>query len=559
MQAFKGKGMALVLAIFLALVFVGLPAFSEVQALAQNFKDLPKTAWYTDYVMSLADLGIVKGYGDSGEYRPMSPVTREHATKMLALASQVDLKVKMDLKPDASVISQDTIKRSLAAKMIQVAFGLDFSTKEVDIKDLPRHDPDLAEAIEILASNGVVKGYGQSHYFKPDNPVNRAEFAKMLCMAMTAKAIQEAEALGNPGAISQAEIQVDRLSKTQDREAKAFLEERLDRLKELVNQEPIYIYKVTFDLNYLGAGPGEEKKSSYSKVKLPGDPIRTGYTFKGWNTQADGQGEAFTEESLVKGHLRVYAQWEEGEPDYEALLLLDLAEQKDRFLDHVVDLRTTDLDPWALPSQGSHGTALAWGFPYTPMGYRACDINHDLMTLSFPEWNETESRTSYWSLVLQKGPAKRVLVLKVVTKRYTIPVPDARRFSWRISEHGLFSHEFEAAKALLVENMEASGGPDVQVPSITLKLPASVGVPGTRVNWEPVRTQYGMEAAAEKTDEDRSLILFFPSGKDYNPNFSTIAATIALPDGSNSALITFMIITVRRSQPTLFSWAMELP
>ena len=558
MKSVKGKGLAFILITFMIMSVLMIPLKVTAQDKLPDFKDVPKTTWFYDYVNCLATLGIVKGYGDSGEYRPMNLVTREHATKMIVLATQQNHRDKKAGVSKTIIGLEDGIKRDHAAKMIQVAFELKMSTKEINIKDLPDQDPDLAQAIEILASNGVVKGYGQSHHFKPDHDVNRAEFAKMLCLAMTAKAIQEAESLGTPAAISQAQIQMDRLSKTQDADSKAFLQTRLDRLRESVDLGPIYIYTVTFDLNYPGAGPGEEKKSSLSKVSMPGDPIRTGYTFKGWNTQADGQGTAFTEDTLVKDHLRVYAQWKEGEPDYEALLLMDVAELKDTLIDHVIDLRTTDVAPWTMYTKGSHGTSLDWGSPYTPSGTSALFVNKDLLTLSFADWNETATRTSHMSVTLQNGSAKRVLVFKVITNRYSIPVPDGRRFSWRIVEHGLFLDESQAVKTLLSEFMDLSGGPDDNAPDVSIRLLHTVGVFGTSLSWDPVTTQHGMEASVEKTDNERSLKLIFPSGKDYNPNLSTITARIALPGGRDPDLINFMIITSRASSPTHFSWAIWL-
>ena len=43
--------------------------------------------------------------------------------------------------------------------------------------------------------------------------------------------------------------------------------------------------------------------------KLPGEPVRTGYLFNGWNTQADGAGAAFTAATVVSETMTVYAQW----------------------------------------------------------------------------------------------------------------------------------------------------------------------------------------------------------------------------------------------------------
>lgn len=39
------------------------------------------------------------------------------------------------------------------------------------------------------------------------------------------------------------------------------------------------------------------------------EPTRSGYTFKGWNTKADGSGDAFTAATDVTDNMTVYAQW----------------------------------------------------------------------------------------------------------------------------------------------------------------------------------------------------------------------------------------------------------
>ena len=46
-------------------------------------------------------------------------------------------------------------------------------------------------------------------------------------------------------------------------------------------------------------------------------PTKNGYTFVGWNTEADGSGTSYTDEQLMsdieesKTPLTLYAQWEE--------------------------------------------------------------------------------------------------------------------------------------------------------------------------------------------------------------------------------------------------------
>ena len=253
--------------------------YAAASSKAADFKDVPKTAWYYDYVMCLTDRGVVQGYGDTGEFRPTNPVVREHAAKMVVLAAELNYEGKKADFPDvdkdgemspyiAALVEkgavqgfvdggfkpQGKIKRSHAAKIIQIAFGLEHSTKVVDIIDLANYDAELAEVIEILASNGVVKGYSDSNLFKPDDEINRAEFAKMLCIALVAKAVQEAEDLGTPDAINQAQALVERMPEAQDANTKDFLQSRLDAVKEPAGPDPVKVTGIEIDQKK----PGED-------------------------------------------------------------------------------------------------------------------------------------------------------------------------------------------------------------------------------------------------------------------------------------------------------------
>ncbi|MFZ2187946.1 MAG: InlB B-repeat-containing protein [Candidatus Moraniibacteriota bacterium] len=71
-------------------------------------------------------------------------------------------------------------------------------------------------------------------------------------------------------------------------------------------------YTVTFDKTSgtTDASP-LTKTADYntSVTSLPTAPTKTGYTFAGWNTAADGSGNTFTTSSSVTGDITVYAQW----------------------------------------------------------------------------------------------------------------------------------------------------------------------------------------------------------------------------------------------------------
>ncbi len=70
---------------------------------------------------------------------------------------------------------------------------------------------------------------------------------------------------------------------------------------------------VTFNYNYAGATePYTTRYTDYNTSlgsNMPTPPTRTGYTFAGWNTNADGTGDTFTSSTLVTADITVYAQW----------------------------------------------------------------------------------------------------------------------------------------------------------------------------------------------------------------------------------------------------------
>ena len=81
-----------------------------------------------------------------------------------------------------------------------------------------------------------------------------------------------------------------------------------------INKQVPQDVTVTFDKNGgdTDADPANITVKSGSTVgELPGEPTRTNHTFLGWNTQADGSGEAFTATTPVTGNITVYAQWQE--------------------------------------------------------------------------------------------------------------------------------------------------------------------------------------------------------------------------------------------------------
>ena len=74
--------------------------------------------------------------------------------------------------------------------------------------------------------------------------------------------------------------------------------------------ETVVNYTVTFNENGGAAAVNPDKvvvKSGDAVGSMPTEPSKTGHTFSGWNTKADGTGTAFTSSSIVTADITVYA------------------------------------------------------------------------------------------------------------------------------------------------------------------------------------------------------------------------------------------------------------
>lgn len=79
-------------------------------------------------------------------------------------------------------------------------------------------------------------------------------------------------------------------------------------------------YRVTFDKNTgsIDARPNYMLINENGSVGLlPIPPIKEGYTFIGWNTQADGNGKTFDGTTTISGAITVYAQYKKQLPEVD--------------------------------------------------------------------------------------------------------------------------------------------------------------------------------------------------------------------------------------------------
>ena len=210
METRKKKSFKRLFAFLMAFVMVTTLAASAIFAAEPTFKDVPADYEFYDEIEDLAAKDIIGGYGTTGLFKPEEKLTRAQAAKMIAKAA--DIEVSKDFETSFTDIDEDVdmyehiwaleeakivkgwgttnefrpdeaIERGHVAKMVALAFGLADGSVDVEFKDLPK-DEEVADAIMALATNDIVKGYGTSGEFRPEEPVLRGQFSKMVSRAM---------------------------------------------------------------------------------------------------------------------------------------------------------------------------------------------------------------------------------------------------------------------------------------------------------------------------------------------------------------------------------------
>jgi hypothetical protein len=215
----------------LGALLLGQTVPTSAALVAPAFEDVPSDVWYASYVSDAAAAGIVSGYSDehgepTGTFGPSDPVTLAQALKMAVLAAGyeparyrdacggshhwydlyecIDQAQGGEIRPPVRALDQcdactdadiegawnTPATRAQAAHLIAHAFRLDVlaGTAEPVFSD-HADAPEFAE-IQRLALDGVVTGDQDKNgrplgTFRPDAPVNRAEFAKLVMLART--------------------------------------------------------------------------------------------------------------------------------------------------------------------------------------------------------------------------------------------------------------------------------------------------------------------------------------------------------------------------------------
>ena len=86
----------------------------------------------------------------------------------------------------------------------------------------------------------------------------------------------------------------------------------LDKSSSFSKNVPACQYTATFNENYTGGSTSTQTETYGSTWVFPPDPARSGYSFSGWNTAADGTGTSYSPGDTVEitTDTTLYAQWE---------------------------------------------------------------------------------------------------------------------------------------------------------------------------------------------------------------------------------------------------------
>ena len=103
-------------------------------------------------------------------------------------------------------------------------------------------------------------------------------------------------------------------------------------------------YTVTFNVNGANASvaPASGTTNAAGKLTSLPEPIRSGYTFKEWNTEQDGTGTKVTSETTFTENTIVYAQWEVATVSIPSVAITGIdAPKSNKALDTEADCNTT--------------------------------------------------------------------------------------------------------------------------------------------------------------------------------------------------------------------------
>jgi hypothetical protein len=192
----------------------------RIDGVPVELTDVPSDAWFSPYVRDAAEKGIVSGYRGAnglplGLFGPGDSVTIEQLAKIAVEASGETIssctqgamqntsavgswsepyilcaeKLGWAVYSDGSVIVQRAASRSEVVVTILQAFDIIFSRALGTVFSDVTNSTEFSGAIERAAADSIVSGYADTDgnltgEFGPADPVNRAEIAKIISLAL---------------------------------------------------------------------------------------------------------------------------------------------------------------------------------------------------------------------------------------------------------------------------------------------------------------------------------------------------------------------------------------
>ncbi|MDB5307242.1 MAG: hypothetical protein JWO38_1444 [Gemmataceae bacterium] len=179
------------------------------------FWDVPESAWFASYVSTLIEKGIASGYRDAegnltGEFGVSNPVTAAEILKMALVAAGRPLSSGLPQNPSARddwsapyVTTAEDLRFSVYAPSLDVhkpatrgqviqtileVFGDPIAAGENPFTDLSASSP-FAPALQTAYQLGIISGDTDAQgnptgTVRPNDPVNRAEAAKIVSIAL---------------------------------------------------------------------------------------------------------------------------------------------------------------------------------------------------------------------------------------------------------------------------------------------------------------------------------------------------------------------------------------
>lgn len=185
-----------------------------------SLNDVPRQAWFAPYVRDVAERGIVSGYRDAagkplGQYGPGNPVTIAELAAMAVRTARIDdagctdspankaargtwaariigcaEQGKWSVYANGSVNPNRSATRAEVVATILEAFkvGTTERVNSTNFRDVTGETA-YANAIGRAVADKIVSGYADAQgkatgYFGPQNPINRAEVAKVISLAI---------------------------------------------------------------------------------------------------------------------------------------------------------------------------------------------------------------------------------------------------------------------------------------------------------------------------------------------------------------------------------------